>query len=274
MDKDRCAGDWVRHAPPATGIERIEAYFGGHGYSPHRHDSYALGLTLSGVQSFTYCRAQRHSLPGGAMVLHPDELHDGHAGTDAGFRYRMAYVEPALVQQVLGGRPLPFVEGGLSQDPRLKAALQALLQGMDEALEPLARDDALYEVVQALDAAAGRSSPRRLPDLAAVERARDCIHACLEQGVTLETLARASGLDRWRLCRDFRALYGTSPYRYLTLRRLDTVRRLLLAGQPVAEAALQAGFFDQSHMARQFTQAYGVPPARWLRRLGRLGQGA
>src|SRR5260370_42055371 len=87
-------------------------------------------------------------------------------------------------------------------------------------------------------------------------------------GVTLEDRRRASGLDRWRLCRDFRALYGTSPYRYLTMRRLDTVRRLLLAGQPVADAALQAGFFDQSHMARQFAMAYGVPPARWLRRLG------
>ena len=52
------------------------------------------------------------------------------------------------------------------------------------------------------------------------------------------------------------------------MRRLDTVRRLLLAGQGVADAALQAGFFDQSHMARQFAMAYGVPPARWLRRLG------
>lgn len=262
------AGDWVLRSQPAAGIERIEAFFGGHGYSPHRHDTYALGLTLSGVQSFTYRRAQRHSLPGGAMVLHPDELHDGHAGTEAGFRYRMVYVEPALVQQVLGGRPLPFIEGGLSQDPRLKSALPALLQDMAAGQEPLSQDDALYDLVLALEAAAGRRSPRRLPDLAAVERARACIHASLEQGVSLDALARASGLDRWRLCRDFRALYGTSPYRYLSMRRLDVVRRLLLAGQPVAEAALQAGFFDQSHMARQFVLAYGVAPARWLRRLG------
>ncbi len=114
----------------------------------------------------------------------------------------------------------------------------------------------------------GRRNVRRLPDLGAVERARACIHDALVQGVTLDALAQASGLDRWRLCRDFRALYGTSPYRYLTMRRLDTVRRLLLAGQGVADAALQAGFFDQSHMARQFAMAYGVPPARWLRRLG------
>ncbi|MBW6194419.1 AraC family ligand binding domain-containing protein, partial [Pseudomonas aeruginosa] len=114
--------DWVRRAPQHGAVERIEAYFAGHGYDPHRHDTYAIGQTLAGVQSFRYRRSQRHSLPGGCLVLHPDELHDGEAGSQEGFRYRMLYVEPALIQQALGGRPLPFVRGGLSDDPRLIAA--------------------------------------------------------------------------------------------------------------------------------------------------------
>src|SRR5256885_17017912 len=82
----------------------------------------------------------------------------------------MVYVEPALIQQVLGGRPLPFVEGGLSADPRLKAALLPLLQGLDEDLEPLARDDAIYDLAWALDAVAGRRNVRRLPGPGGVGR--------------------------------------------------------------------------------------------------------
>ena len=77
-------------------------------------------------------------------------------------------------------------------------------------------------------------------------------------------LEAASGRDRWSLSRDFRALYGVSPYRYATLRRLDVCRRLMLAGQGLAEAALAAGFTDQSHMSRHFSAAYGMPPGRWL----------
>jgi len=38
----------------------------------------------------------------------------------------MVYVEPALFQQALGGRPLPFIEGGLCSDPRLFAATGAI----------------------------------------------------------------------------------------------------------------------------------------------------
>lgn len=78
----RC-NDWIRRAAPTSRLERIEAYFGGHGYDMHRHDTYAIGRTLAGVQSFHYRRAMQHSLPGGTIVLHPDEAHDGQAGTDA-----------------------------------------------------------------------------------------------------------------------------------------------------------------------------------------------
>ena len=52
--------------------------------------------------------------------------------------------------------------------------------------------------------------------------------------LTLADLEAASGRDRWSLSRDFRALYGVS-YRYATLRRLDVCRRLMLAGQGLAE---------------------------------------
>ncbi|HCQ50197.1 MAG TPA: AraC family transcriptional regulator, partial [Achromobacter sp.] len=148
--------DWILRAADTGHVERIEAYVGGHGYDMHRHDTYAIGRTLAGVQSFNYRRAVRHSLPGGTIVLHPDEAHDGQAGTEAGFHYRMLYVEPALIQQILGGRPLPFIPGGISADARLYAASGALLQDTHAALDPLQEDDALYDLAHALCAAAGR----------------------------------------------------------------------------------------------------------------------
>lgn len=260
--------DWVLPATHPTRVERIEAWFAGHGYTPHRHDTYAIGRTLAGVQSFNYRRSLRHSLPGGTMVLHPDEVHDGQAGTEAGFQYRMIYVAPSLIQQVLGGKPLPFVEGGLSSDPRLFAATQVLLGDMRSAIDPLAEDDALYEVAQALAVAAGQRPVRRALDFVAAERARGFIHASVGQMITLEDLERASGRDRWGLSRDFRALYGTSPYRYSLQRRLERVRREILAGCSLVDAAVMAGFHDQAHMSRLFSQAYGVSPGRWLRMVG------
>ncbi len=157
--------DWVRQAHEPGRLERLEAYFAGYGFAPHRHDTYAIGCTLAGVHRFNYRRCARQSLPGDSIVLHPDELHDGEAGNEAGFRYRIVYIEPALLQGPLGGQPLPFIDEGVSRDPRLQRAIGSLLQCLDRPLEGLEEEDALYDLAQVMASIAGTKGRRRSVDL-------------------------------------------------------------------------------------------------------------
>ncbi len=264
MAKRPPSNDWFLRAPDVGGLQRFEAFFASHGYDLHRHDTYAIGHTLAGVQSFQYRGGWRHSLPGATIVLHPDEAHDGEAGTESGFQYRMMYIEPALIQQMLGGQALPFIKTGLSNDPRLFAATGALLRSLDCPLDPLEEQDALFDLAQAMSTVSAAAGKRSGFDYVAAQRAREYIHGALDRTVTLDELAQHSARDRWSLSRDFRLLFGTSPYRYLTMRRLDLVRALLIQGQSLVSAALIAGFTDQSHMTRQFSKTYGLSPARWI----------
>ena len=256
--------DWFVHSQTPR-LERLEAYFGGHAYDPHRHDTYAVGITLAGVQSFHYRGVHRHSLPGRTIVIHPDEIHDGHAGAADGFRYRMIYIPPNVFQDMLGGQPLPFLPGGITTDTRMAESVVRLLRHIDSPLETFEEDDALFDLASAMNAHAGtRPAPRRF-DYPAAQRVRAFIDDTTQRSITLGQLEAVSGQNRWRLSRDFRVLFGTSPYRYLTMRRLERCKRRLRAGQTLADAAFDAGFADQSHMTRQFTDAYGIPPGRWLK---------
>lgn len=266
--------DWLRFAPGAPGIERGEAFFAGHGFDPHRHDSYAIGYTLQGVQAFRYRGAERHSAAGQVFVLHPDETHDGRAGTETGFRYRILYVEPRAIQAALGaGHALPFVPAAVSDNPRLAAAIRPAFDDLDRPLEELQRDQIVVELADALAAADPSALRRRLTarHWRAVAAARDVLDAAVETGVDSAELEAATGLSRYALARHFRACLGTSPYRYLVLRRLDRARALIRAGAPLAEAALAAGFADQSHMTRHFKKAYGLAPGRWAAVTGAVG---
>ncbi|MCK2043307.1 AraC family ligand binding domain-containing protein [Chromohalobacter sp. TMW 2.2308] len=207
------AGDWCIVAPPSK-IEQIEARFQGHAYSMHRHDTFAIGVTLEGVQSFHYRRDHRHSLPGTVMVLHPDEAHDGHAGDRRGFHYRMLYIAPSLIQPALGGKALPYVTGGLSTDPRLSVAVRSLLFSLEAPLDALEENDGIADLAAALEASSDtRISRTRLTlDYQAASRVRAYLDAHRIEGVTLDDLESVSGQERWTLSRDFHALLGTSPY--------------------------------------------------------------
>ena len=163
---------------------------------------------------------------------------------------------------------MPFLEGGVTNDPRLAAATEALLQRVGQPIEPLEQSDALAELTHALAAVAGMPRSQGKGDYLAARRARDYLHANFTRSVTLEELERITGRDRWSLSHDFRSYYGTSPYRYLTMRRLGAVRLMLLAGMSLANAAADAGFADQSHMTRHFLKTFGQTPGHWLQVAG------
>ena len=252
----------IRFAAGRDGIERLEAHLYGQAFSLHRHDTYAIGITLSGVQSFRFRGAQWHCLPGQVHILHPDELHDGGAGTEAGFRYRIAYIDPALVQKALGGQPLPFVANPVIDLAQL--ADSSGLWDFDATIDDLTQTELAATLADALTAAtSSRSRPFRPLALEAVKRVRDVIAARPVVSYTMNDLERVAGLDRWTLARQFRAAFGTSPSRFRIQRQLDIARRLLKSGKSAAAAAHEAGFADQSHMSRQFRRAYGLTPAQW-----------
>jgi hypothetical protein len=167
----------IRFGPPSAGIERMEAHFLGQAFAPHRHDTYAIGITLAGVQVFFYRGERRQCLPGQCHVLHPDEIHDGGAGSDDGFGYRIAYVDPSLIQQALGGAPLPFVIDPVLDATLLPADLVAAVWGIDDGIDDTARTEIAVVVADMLVAASDGPRPSGSLRLASLSLARDALVA-------------------------------------------------------------------------------------------------
>jgi AraC-like DNA-binding protein len=258
------------------GVELFSAWFAGAPYAKHRHDTYAVGVTDRGVQVFDYRGSVHASRAGQVVVLYPDEAHNGRAGTAEGFGYRIVYAEPARLAEavrVLRGRawPLPFVREPVSVNPRLARAIDAAFRAR---LEPLAVDGVMLDLAEGLAAGAlhgaGPVASRRV-DVAAVQRARQFLDAERTRVVRSAELEAITGLTRYDLARQFRIVLGTSPYRYLLMRRLEFARQRMHAERPLVEVACDAGFADQAHFTRTFKAAFGLTPARYraLRTPGR-----
>ena len=259
---------WLASSRPAGGVELLSAWFAGEAYQKHRHDTYAIGVTASGVQVFDYRGSVHASTPGRVVVLYPDEVHDGRSGTDEGFGYRIVYVEPFLLTdavRTLRGRPypLPFVSEPVSTNAMLSRAIDAAFRA---PLESLAVDSLIVDLAQGLMAGergGARSVISRRVDVRAVERARQFLDAEKTRVVHSRELESITGLTRYDLARQFRIMLGTSPYRYLLMRRLEFAREQIHRERPLVEVAFDAGFADQAHFTRAFRSAFGLTPARY-----------
>jgi AraC-like DNA-binding protein len=101
-------------------------------------------------------------------------------------------------------------------------------------------------------------------------KAREYLHAHLQQDVGMDELALATGVDRFRLTRAFKSAFGLPPHAYLVQLRLARARHLLARGAQPADVATDLGFADQSHLGRWFVRAYGLTPAAYRKRCSNL----
>jgi AraC-like DNA-binding protein len=269
--------DWAHYRQPRRGIETLRAFFAGHAFDRHAHETLAIGVTDSGVQRFWY-RGRRHdSTAGGMIILHPGEAHDGECGAGDGFAYRMVYLDTSLGAELLReaglGPNLPFAPDPLVRDDRLRATFLTLWDALDDPGDRLRQDEALVGLWRVL---ARESGPERGAPVAAGQLAlvRDALADAPVNHWSLDDLAGIAGISRFALCRAFRRSYGVSPHAYLLAHRLARARRALAAGMPAAEAALVAGFVDQSHLTRNLKRRFGMAPGRFARVAARSAQPA
>jgi AraC-like DNA-binding protein len=260
-------------APDLGDLELLRATYVTHSFAPHTHDGFAIGVIEDGAERFRYRRGD-HAAPAGSLVLvNPGEPHTGSAALPSGWRYRMLYPAPELLQRAasqLSGRPrpVPFFPQPVAHDPALAAALLRLHATLEASADPLERESRLLATFAALvqrHADTLHLAAPAVPEPGAVRQVRAYLEDHAAEAVTLADLAALTGLSEFGVVRSFQRATGLPPHAYLTQLRVDRARRLLASGLAPAQAAPLAGFYDQSHLTRHFKRIVGVPPAQYAR---------
>ena len=89
--------------------------------------------------------------------------------------------------------------------------------------------------------------------------------ALTESAEPIGDIAAGLGRSREGFSRLVRRELGVAPHAFRLLARLNLARQLLRAGEPIAAAAADVGFSDQSHLTRLFRGTFGTTPGVYWR---------
>ena len=107
---------------------------------------------------------------------------------------------------------------------------------------------------------------QRLRNIAAIRRVRDRIDRDYAKPLNVEELARGANMSAGHLSREFRRIYGESPYSYLMTRRIERAMTLLRRGDmSVTDVCFTVGFSSLGTFSTRFTELVGVPPSAYRR---------
>ncbi|SCG45207.1 AraC-type DNA-binding protein [Micromonospora echinaurantiaca] len=260
----RPAGSHVSAWRPAVpGIAEVfHAHFVDHAYPAHTHDVWTLLIVDDGAIRFDLDRHRHGALRPSVTLLPPHVPHDGRSATRHGFRKRVLYLDPSVLDAAATGAA---VDRPNLPDRQLRRRIHQLHQALARPGDGFEADSRLALILERLNLHLRRHIPTGDQPAAHVlaVRLRELLDARTAEGVTLREAAGLLHAHPTHLVRAFTRTYGLPPHSYLTSRRIELARRLLLAGRRPAEVAAEAGFHDQSHLTRHFKRHLGVSPARY-----------
>lgn len=106
----------------------------------------------------------------------------------------------------------------------------------------------------------------RPEDIERVRKVKDLLYEQPAGSYSLAGLARAVGTNEATLKRNFKMVYGTTVFGYLTARRMELAKTLLLAKElKVAAVAQEVGYKYASHFTAAFRKHFGMLPNKLLR---------
>jgi AraC-like DNA-binding protein len=265
---DFCVADDTRlraWRPEVPGVvEVFHARMTSHVYPLHAHESWTLLIVDDGMVRYDLHRHEHGALDTVVTVLPPQVPHNGRAATSAGFSKRVVYLDLSHLPACLIGRA---VDQPVLTDPLLRQRIHQLHQVLGQPGEAFEAENRLAFITERLRCHLSRpgdpGAPR--PGVGVAYDLRDLIDARFREKVTLREASSALHAHPAHLVRMFSREFGISPHQYMTSRRVDLARRLLLDGMPPGLTAAEAGFCDQSHLSRHFTHLLGTSPGRYAR---------
>ncbi|QUQ67215.1 AraC family transcriptional regulator [Kutzneria sp. CA-103260] len=253
---------WRPEVPGVT--EVFHAHFLRHAYPVHTHTVWTLLILDDGVLRFDLDRHDHGTLRSQVVLLPPHIPHDGRTAAPQGFRKRVIYLaEDALDADLIGAATdRPNLADSLLW--QRVSRLHGTLAQPGESFEAQSR---LALIVDRLGTHLRRHPTRVAPPPRGVaDDLHDLLDERLTTGLTLDEAAGLLHTHPAHLVRAFTRRFGIPPHLYLTGRRVELARQLLLSGLPAGSVAAEVGFYDQSHLTRHFKRMLGVSPARYARR--------
>jgi len=247
---------------------RIEAYRFKEIAQPfpsHFHEHYVIGFVEEGQRALS-CGNKEYSLNKGNIVLfNPGDSHACVQSDEEALDYRGFNINAAvmldLAEEITGKRELPRFSKNVIYDEEAACYLRPLHEMLMKGTGDLEKEEALLFLIAMLIQNYRQPFERCIPECRqGIEKACEFIEQHYKSHIYLDQICRYAGLSKSTLLRAFTKSKGVTPYRYLENIRINEAKKLLVHGTGPLDAAIQTGFFDQSHFTNYFRSFIGLAP--------------
>ncbi|MBE9138227.1 AraC family transcriptional regulator [Nodosilinea sp. LEGE 07088] len=229
---------------------------------------YLIGVIEQGQANFTY-RGEKFYIGGGSLLLiQPGEPFAGQGSPEHPRTFRMLHTSPQFLQRLISDltereAQLPHFNQPIELNPSIIQAFSRIHRALEMPHSRLERDSWLLKITALLLQHCIVEPPQLPPSRRESDRVKQVRSFLMErftENVSLEELSALVNLSPFRLNRVFSQEVGVPPHAFLNQVRVWQAKAQLARGIPIAQVAVETGFYDQAHLTRHFKRLLGYTP--------------
>lgn len=240
-------------------------------YKKHAHEEYSLGVVEHGESSFWHDGKLNRIYPQAVVLFPPALIHACNPDPRSRWQYKMLFVNADWVEGFLAAKGYPALDAPVVRydgDSPAYPSLDGMLSALTGNADPLEKEAGIIAGFEQILRREGMPPDEGLrPEPDKLKTIREYLHSCFWEKITLEQLAQVSALNKFHIIRLFNEAFRIPPHAYQTLLRINYAKKELRKRRPLAEVALESGFYDQSHFIKAFKGQVGVTPQNYLANL-------
>lgn len=227
----------------------------------HAHRTASVCLSLSGV-AYEFMNGSRVLVNPGCVILRGAQVKHANQYGPSPHRGFMIELDNKWLaactlfarvfegNRLYAGGPVPALALRIYHESRIK-----------DTVAPLIVEGLMLELLGHASRSLTRASLRAPGWL---NQVRDLLHGRFNDPLNLVEIAQTVGVHPTHLARTFKKYFRSTVGEYLRELRLEwAMKRLSESDDSIAEIAIAAGFYDQSHFSHQFKQHTGFTPAEF-----------
>lgn len=247
-------------------MELLQCRSSFHEFPLHYHNTFCLTIIHDGIMSENEILAPAGTL----LISHPFEVHQNKLIHQTAYSFATFYISPDVFGAAAKSNKLFFKEKVIYDNSLVRSFNQLARQAFH--LNKNKKNVSGYEKIfmgAIAQLACTYSSNEPFTETTSPEiisEIKDYIINHLDRKITLIELSKIAGMDKFKFLRWFKKHTGLTPFNYIILNRIERGKRLIRKGKPLIYAALDSGFYDQSHFTNYFKYFVGITPKEYQNR--------
>jgi AraC-like DNA-binding protein len=234
-----------------------------HSFPDHFHYEYSIGMAVGGIQQFHLRHDSYLIAPQTIIIINPEQIHAHYPANDLGWSYKSMYISPDFMKHLRPKAGNLLFDHPVITNPFIYQAYQRL-----HSRKTAPTEKAYAELFASMfrDIAANHEvvNDNFLPEK--IAGIRQYLTDNYAEKLQLDKLAATFFIDKFQLIRQFKKHTGVTPNAYLTIVRIEKSKQFINQQYPIVEAALEAGFYDQSHFHHSFLHYTSLTPRQYQKR--------